>query len=619
MKNIFQSCIGAFLALLLFIGFGLLVCFALAAGIANSAANKKGGDVKIANGSYLVLDVSGNLTDAPPPLNFGRAVAKLFGGDSDNSLSLREVSDTLRAASKDSRIGGVFLTGSFQPQGYGAGFAALKELREALADFRKSGKKAVSYMVTPTRRDFYLMCAADTVVLNPFAEFDASGFSSEPTFFGNALKKYGVQVQVTRVGKYKSAVEPFITDKMSPESREQTQLLLSDLWAEWRAGVEQSRQVSAAKLQELADTQPILSPTEAKQAGLVTDLMHLPEVIEKLRQEAGSDSENTNTFRQVKFADYRATLLANEKEKGPKIGEKDTRTRLAIVYAEGNIVDGASAEEGQVAGERYARALRRLRLDNNVKAIVLRVNSPGGSALASELIQRELLLAKGAGKTVVVSMGAVAASGGYWISTASDRIFAEPNTITGSIGVFGLLPSRERSRRLVGRDLRRGEALPSLATWSRFLVPRSPEEMAQIQRVVDRIYDDFLDRVAKARGLTKDKVGEIAQGRVWSGAQAIKLGLVDELGGLEQAIAFARKKAGLGTETPVEEYPKAQDIDNAFAELFQNKKRPFSRIFGGESVTERTLREAAAPLEELATMNDPMGVYARMPFGLDIR
>ncbi len=618
MKNIFQSCIGAFLALLLFIGFGIVVCIALAAGLANSAANKKGRQVDVANGSYLVLDVSGNLTDAPPPLNFGRAVSKLFGGESDNSLSLREVSDTLRAASKDSRIGGVFLTGSFQPQGYGAGFAALKELREALADFRKSGKKAVAYMVTPTRRDYYLMCAADTVVLNPFAEFDASGFSSEPTFFGNALKKYGVQVQVTRVGKYKSAVEPFITDKMSPESREQTELLLKDLWAEWRAGVEQSRQVSAAKLQELADTQPILSPTEAKQAGLVTDLMHLPEVIEKLRQEAGSDSENTNTFRQVKFADYRATLLANEKEKGPKLGEKDTRTRLALVYAEGNIVDGASAEEGQVAGERYARALRRLRLDSNVKAIVLRVNSPGGSALASELIQRELLLAKGAGKTVVVSMGAVAASGGYWISTASDRIFAEPNTITGSIGVFGLLPSVKDLANSWGVtfDEVRTAKFGNLISVSR---PRTPEEMAQIQRVVDRIYDDFLERVSKARNLSKDKVGEIAQGRVWSGAQAIKIGLVDEIGGLEQAIAFARKKAGLGTETPVEEYPKAQDIDNVFAELLQQKKKPFSRIFGGESVTERALREAAAPLEELATLNDPMGVYARMPFGLDIR
>ena len=346
--------------------------------------------------------------------------------------------------------------------------------------------------------------------------------------------------------------------------------------------------------------------------------MHLPEVIEKLRQEAGSDAENTNTFRQVKYEDYRATLLANDKDKAPKPGEKDTRTRLAIVYAEGNIVDGNGSEENAVAGERYARAIRRLRLDGNVKAIVLRVNSPGGSALASELIQRELLLAKGAGKTVVVSMGAVAASGGYWISTASDRIFAEPNTITGSIGVFGLLPSVKDLANSWGVtfDEVRTAKFGNLISPSR---PRTPEEMAQIQRVVDRIYDDFLERVSKARNLPKDKVGEIAQGRVWSGAQAIKIGLVDELGGLEQALAFARKKAGLGADVPVEEYPKAQDFENAVAELFQQKKNPFSRVFGGATPTERALREAAAPLEELATMNDPMGVYARMPFGLDIR
>ncbi len=620
MKTFFSSCLGTIFGLFLFLVLVVVAVVGLVA-VAISAGNKGNvKDVAVQKGSYLVLNLSANITDAPPPSEIRRLLARLGGDQESNTFSTRQILSGLRAAAADDRIAGVFLTGSLQSENYGSGFAALREIRQGLTDFRAAGKKVVAYMVVPSKRDYYLASTADTIYLNPYAEMDLSGLASEPMFFGDALKKYGIGIQVTRVGKYKSFVEPYILNKMSDENREQIGKLLNDLWAEWRAGIESSRKIPVARLQEISDTTPVLDAPAALKEGLVTKLAYLPEVIEDLRTAAGSDAANSRTFRQVDFRDYQsANVRSKEMAGGPKMGEADTRARVAIVYAEGGIVDGGATSDGQVAADRYARELRRLRQDTNVKAIVLRVNSPGGSALASEIVLQELELARAGGKPVIVSFGTVAASGGYYIACASDRIFAEPNTITGSIGVFGLLPNIKDFANSWGItfDAVNTSKFGNIATLSR---PKTPEELAQVQQIVDRIYDKFVGHVAKSRNLSVDRVKEIAQGRVWSGAEAIKLGLVDEIGGLEQALAFAREKVKLSAGSAISEFPSEKDFQQALTEALTGKSRPLASIFSAsKSPTERALRAAVAPLEELREYNDPLGAYTRMPFALDVR
>lgn len=619
MKTFFSSCFGTIIGLLLFLLLAALAVVGLIAAAVSASNKGNAKDVAVQKGSYLVLNLTANITDAPPPSEFRRLLARLGGDQDANTFSTRQILSGLRAAAADDRIGGVLLTGSLQSENYGSGFAALREIRQGLLDFRAAGKKVVAYMVAPSKRDYYLASTADTIYLNPYAEMDLSGLASEPMFFGDALKKYGIGIQVTRVGKYKSFVEPYILNKMSDENREQISKLLNDLWAEWRAGIEATRKIPVARLQEISDTTPILDAPAALKEGLVTKLAYLPEVIEDLRTAAGSDSTNSNTFRQVDFREYQSANVRNkELAGGPSPGETDSRARVAIVYAEGGIVDGGATTDGQVAGDRYAREIRKLRQDANVKAIVLRVNSPGGSAFASEIVLNELELTRTAGKPVIVSFGTVAASGGYYIACASDRILAEPNTITGSIGVFGILPNIKDFANSWGVtfDSVNTSKFGNIATIAR---PKTPEELAQVQGLVDRIYEKFVGHVAKSRNLPIERVKEIAQGRVWSGAEGVKLGLVDEIGGLDRALALAREKGKLPADSAISEFPNEKDLQQILAEALTGRTNPLSSIFSAsKSPTERALRSAVAPLEELREYNDPRGAYARLPFALDV-
>ena len=440
-------------------------------------------------------------------------------------------------------------------------------------------------------------------------------------------------MQVTRVGKYKSAVEPYLTDKMSPESREQTQKLLDDVWGQFKEGVAQSRETTPEAIQALVDRDGIIKPEAAKEAKLITDAKYLPDVIDTLRKETGSDSDNNkHTFKQVSLANYIKKQKSLKTEGADTVminaGLGDGKPKVAIVYAEGEIVDGDSDTAGSVAGDRYARELRRLRQDPSVKAILLRVNSPGGSGLASETIQRELALARQAGKPVIVSMGTVAASGGYWISTAADRVFAEPNTITGSIGVFGVLPNIKglaNDHGVTFDEVRTGK-YAALNTASR---PKTPEELAVVQHFVDDFYGKFVGKVAEARHKTPEEIQEIAQGRVWSGGDALKLGLVDEIGGLERALAFAKEKAGLPTDAKVVEYPAPKEFAEVLAQIFSGDKHPVADSHWADALPFASGKAAKGPLgkefsqmrEELSILtrlNDPMGTYARLPFDLDL-
>ncbi|HJW08877.1 MAG TPA: signal peptide peptidase SppA, partial [Holophagaceae bacterium] len=419
--------------------------------------------------------------------------------------------------------------------------------------------------------------------------------AAEPMFFGEAFKKYGVEVQVTRVGKYKSAVEPYILDRMSDENREQTKKLLGDIWGEWKDSVAADRHRSAEELQAIADTKGILGGDEALKEGLVDALKPYDEVLDELKQLSGSGKKDKD------IPQMDLSIYAGLDGGGPR-----GSNRIAVVYAEGEIVDG-EGRDGQIGGDALGRNLRRLRMDDKVKAVVLRVNSPGGSASASEVIQREVILTKKV-KPVVVSMGTVAASGGYWISTYGDRIFAEPNTITGSIGVFGLLPNVQKLANEHGVTFDRVETA-KLANPFSLVRSKSPEELARIQVQVDRIYDQFLMKVSESRHKAKDAVHEIAQGRVWSGSEALRLGLVDELGGLQDAIRDAAKRAKIEHDYRLmEEGPKRSPLQKLLESMNAQPHR-----LTKQGPVDQLLGEAQRQMQILESLNDPQGIYLRMP------
>jgi len=561
------------------------------------------GKPAVAARSVLILNLSTSFQEAVQDASPAGMIQRVVGGSEEPALPLAGVLQALDRASHDKAISALYLTGNVQGQGYGSGPAALKELREAILRFKAtSGKPVIAYNHQWTRKEYYLCAGVTRLYLNPSGELDVSGLSAEPMFFAAALKKYGVEVQVTRVGKYKSAVEPYILDRMSTESREQLTALLGDIWDDWKDAVAADRHLAPADIQSLADTRGQLTGPEALKAGLVDKLAAPDEVLDELKTLAGRKATDTD-FPQVDLDTY-MRLPA------PVQG----RNRIAMVFAEGEIVDGYG-RMGQVGGERLSRELRRLRLDPDVKAIVLRVNSPGGSALASELIQREVILA-GKVKPVVVSMGYLAASGGYWISTYGDRIFAEPNSITGSIGVYGLLPNIQKLalEHGVSWDPIQTGKLAGSTTITR---PRTELELARIQALVDDIYDQFLTRVSASRKMSRDQVNEIAQGRVWSGRQAQKLGLVDELGGIQDAVRYAAKRAKIEGDYRVDGPSEPRSLaERLFRLLNGSDERGFSESKGPAAELRGRFEQVLGSLQAL---NDPRGVYARMPFELNLR
>lgn len=591
MRDFLKYTLASLLALLIFLGMsisGLLFLVILSAS-RDPVPRVKDKSVLTFN---LALDVTDGLRSEAS--SFGEALGN------DSSLPLKATLDAINQATKDKRIVALYLHGRMSG---GTGYATLREIREALRRFRAAGKKIVAYDLDWSERDYYLTSVADTIVLHPFGSLELNGLNSEGTFFAGALQKYGIGVQVTRVGKYKSAVEPFLLTKRSPENRQQTQQLLGDLWSEFSTSINQERKITPQQLQAIADTDGILEPNEALNRRLITKIGYEDEVIEQLKQ---LSTEDDDSFRRVNLQTYaKVASTAVEKERGGK-------DKIAVVYAEGDIVDGRG-DSDQIGGDRFAKLLREIRQDDDVKAVVLRVNSPGGSAVASDVIQREMILTRKA-KPVVVSMGSVAASGGYWISTYSDRIFAEPNTITGSIGVFGILPNIQElaNRNGVTWDAVKTGRYADIQTLTR---PRTPQELALIQKSVDRIYDQFLAKVADSRKLPKAKVAEIAQGRVWSGKQAKALGLVDEMGGLEAALQDAAKRAKLGDKWQIEEYPKPPSLAEV---LFGSSDNQISKYLQGDDVVLKELRKLQADLAILNGLNDPRGVYARLPMNLRI-
>ena len=512
-------------------------------------------------------------------------------------VPLRRLVDALDAAAAEDRIIGLLLhEGGPQCDDW----AQRRELRAALGRFRASGKRIWAYATGWDEASWYLATAADEVLIAPLGLFECNGFAAEMFYFADALAKLGVNVQTTRVGKYKSAVEPFTLSHSSAENSEQMQAVLASLETAFLADCASSRRLDLPELRAFMQSGGVCVAEEAVARGFVDRVAPWDELLAALNERAGVD-RNTGSFHQISGADW---LTKTEDSRRGEV-------LVSVVYASGDIVDGESFN--QIGGATLSRRLREVRLDPEVDAVVLRVNSPGGSALASEVIRREVELTR-AVKPVVVSMGGVAASGGYWISCSASRILAEPSTITGSIGVLALLPDFSPLMDRVGVNVSTVRTAPSADAMSPFRA-RTEEELAQVQAVVDGIYEGFLDRVAAGRKLTREQVHEIAQGRIWSGTDALKLGLVDAIGSLGDAVRAAAELGGAvdGRYRVQGDEREPSTVDLMLSDILGGGSEPLALI---PEALKRAAQEAWGLAQNAAT---GPALLARLPFRLTIR
>lgn len=504
---------------------GILMTIISIISIAGMVASE-GMSSPIEDNSILRISLNGSMVERAEDNPFAK-----FTGD-EVSLALDETLIALKKAAKNDKVKGIYLEGgtlSAEP-------AQVQELREGLLEFKKSGKWIVAYGDQYSKGAYYLCSLADSVLLNPIGSLDWSGMASQPIFFKGLMEKVGVKMQVFKVGTYKSAVEPYICTEMSPANREQVGSFLGSIWNKMVADVAESRKMKAEELNGLADSMTMLSDVQlAIKSGLVDKLCYLDEVKALLKRQADVDEDEKLTFTSISAVAKAETL--NEKHDD----------KIAVYYAVGEIVgDGGKkfSKESVITAGTMNKDLQQLTEDEDIKAVVIRVNSPGGSAFASEQIWHEVQLLK-AKKPVVISMGGLAASGGYYISCGANKILAEATTLTGSIGIFGMIPDASEllTQKLgLSFDVVKTNVLSDLGNMSR---PFNEAESALVQQNINKGYDLFTKRVAMGRGISQDSVKVIAEGRVWTGEQALKIGLVDKLGNLDAAIEEAAKLADL--------------------------------------------------------------------------
>lgn len=549
-----------------------------------------GNDTPVPSNSILYISLNHEITERTEENPFEGITVPGLGEV--KSLGLNDIIGRIRAAKTDDRIQGIYLN----PRSVNTGFASTKAIYDALVDFKTSGKFIVAYSDVFTQKAYMLASLADKIYINPEGSLDFKGLSATVTFMKEALDKLGVQMQVVKVGTYKSAVEPFILNEMSDANREQMTSYLSSTYDSFLENVSSSRGLKIDSLRNVADNYLIRNADDAIKYGFVDDKLFTDQVINALKERVGIDEKKDLSA--ISILDYRDTHQTNV-----------TGDRIAVLYAYGAIVDG-EGEETNIGGDRISRELRKLRRDERVKAVVLRVNSPGGSALASDIIAREVELTKES-KPVVVSMGDYAASGGYYISALADSIFAENETLTGSIGVFGLIPSfKGLLNNKLGihlDEVKTGKYADLLASPDRLM---TEDERAIIQAEVNRVYGTFMNKVATGRGMEISEVDSIGQGRVWTGRQALDNGLVDGIGNVSRAIEAAASKANL-TDYKVAYYPRVKD---PFTSLLGTSKEKiklwmFSEEFG----------EFREHLDQLRTVTKSSGIQARMPYTVEIR
>ena len=575
--------LGVFLSTIIF----FFVAIAIMAAIISAASSDKA--VEISENSILRVSLNYAIKERTDRSPFNNV--SLPSMNSEKYIGLDEILLRIDAAKNDNRIKGIVL----DMDGIGASFATLQEIRDALLKFKESKKFILAYSEGYSMKGYYLASTADKVYLNPEGSVDFRGLAAQLPFFKGTLEKLGIEAQVVKVGTYKSAVEPFILDKMSPANKEQVNSYLNSLYDYYLGNVSKSRNIPMDSLRNIADNYSGRDAEKALNTKLVDGLKYKNEIIDELKVKLGIDKKKR--IKSINIEDYTS----------PKTEENGSQNRLAVVYAVGDIVSGEGSDE-QIGSERISRAIRTVREDDKVKAVVLRINSPGGSSLASDVIWKEVELTKKV-KPIIVSMGDVAASGGYYIACAADSIFAQPNTITGSIGVFGIIPNLQNffnNKLGITFDEVKTGKYADLMSVNR---PLTADERDLIQQEVNKTYDTFTKKVANGRKISQGQVDSIGQGRVWTGAQAAKIGLVDRLASFNEAITAAARKAKL-KDYKLVSYPAMKDPLEAFLGSSSDKLKTW--------IMKKEMNEGYLLYEQAKQVMQQSGIQARLPYMINI-
>lgn len=580
LKSLLASIVGCSIVIGIFIFIFILIIAAMSFGSSDK--------YNLKDNTVLTLKLEGTLSERVEPNSF----LDLIGQNTDLEIGLDDILSSIKKAKENDNIKGIYINAG----AFAASNASLKEIRDQLADFKESGKFIIAYADVYSQGCYYLSSVADKVIMNPQGNLDLHGLSSSPTFYKGLLDKIGIEMQIFKVGTFKSAVEPFMLDKMSDANREQVTAYINDIWSTITSEISDSRKISVDKINQLTDSLQTFKLANASVTdGLVDTLMYETEVKEYLK-----DLLKVEKAKDVRMASIKDMTSV------PFVKESNSKDVIAILYAEGSINNG-SGKDG-ITDKRYVKEIEKLKDNDKVKAVVFRVNSPGGSAYASEQIWKAITDLK-AKKPVVVSMGDYAASGGYYIACNASKIIAQPNTLTGSIGIFGMFPNFEGLTKKVGLSFDNVKT-NKFADFGDATRPMRPEEKVILQQYIEHGYDLFLTRCSEGRNIPKDSLDHIAQGRVWTGNQALKIGLVDALGNIDTAIEEAAKLAKLD-DYSLQDYPKKVDF---LESLLSNQKEEFAtkamkEYLGKDYELFKTIKE----------IKEQDFVQARMPYDISIR
>ena len=578
LRNLLATLVGLFI--FTFLGFVILI------GIVSALSSTE--EVTITERSVLHLKLNKAIVErkSEDPLE---ALSEVLG-EGQGSIGLKELKETIAAAKTDNKVEGILL----EPQSVSSGYAKLEEVREALLDFKKSGKFVLAYSENYSEADYFLASVADEIYLNPLGMLEFDGLSSQAVFVKGTLEKLGVEAQIFKVGDFKSAVEPFDRKDMSEASRLQTSAFLNAIYDHYLDRIADARGLNAAELKEISNELLVSTASEALQHKLVSALRYRDEVEAALRDRLGIEEDKKIDF--VSHAKYFKTIKP--------IGTT-SRNRVAVIYADGDIVTGEGTETS-IGSDKYAREIKKARMDDKVKAIVIRINSPGGSALASDVIWREVKLAQRE-KPVIASMSDYAASGGYYIAMACDTIVALPTTITGSIGVFGILPNIApflEDKLGVTTDVVNTGKYSDMYTVTRAL---TSFEKDVFQKSVDEIYETFTQKAAEGRGMSISDLKSVASGRVWSGVEAKENGLVDVFGTLDDAVSIAAQAAGIEEgDYKINYYPRKKDVLQQLLSGLEGNVRA--------TLLKQELGQAYPYVQKLKDIQKMSGIQARMPY-----
>lgn len=571
---------------------GLLLLF-ITIGIISAMVSSSDQPTQIESNTVLIMKFDHAIVDRAKKNPLEGFEFGLFA--STKTAGLNDIIDCIKKAKTDDNIKGIYLN----PSDIQAGMATIEEIRNALIDFKTSGKFIYAYGDYLSQKAYYLVTAADSIAVNPQGLVDFRGLGGERTFYKRALEKLGVEMQIVRHGKFKSAVEPYMLDKMSPENKEQTETYLKGIWNEMLKDISAARKMGYDELNDIADMVASFRKADfAKEKNLIDQLKYKDEVLNDLKKLTG-----TSEKKDVKVVDIfkYSKVPATRETKGL------SKNKIAVIYASGAI-DGGTSDDG-IKSEELSRAIREARRDSSIKAIVLRINSPGGSAFGSEVIWREVKLARET-KPVVASMGDVAASGGYYIACAADTILANRNTITGSIGIYGMIPNVEKlltDKLGITHDVVTTNEHSDMISITR---PMSKFERDLMQEMIESGYDTFISRVADGRSMSKTAVDEIGQGRVWAASNALEIKLIDSYGGLTDAIELAQKMAKIDNYRIVN-LPKLKDPFEELIKELSGSAR--AKLMNDE------MGETYRYYEQLREIVSQKGILARMPYDIEIQ